>query len=212
MLAELKIAERGVSLSATASFLLIYLHEFGEDIFPDLFPLMSSSMEAVIAATAYEAEPSDELLVYMTDRIGLVDREKCRRLIWALAKNADAKLPRFVEWSAEYPELDEIGTMIDIVGYLYPTLNSNIESKAKSKPKPNGKITTTLIMVAITARGMTVSDMDKFTVGQCVDFVVEWNNLHQPDDKPGKRGKEAPVRRRATQEDYDNFGARFFGG
>lgn len=201
MITKTSISERSVGLSANASFLLIYLQEFGEDIFPDLLDLMSSSMAAVVAAVAYQGEPSEATAIALADAIGRVDTEKCQRLIWSLAKNADESLPHFDDWVAEYTGMNVISTMVDVVRFLHPTLTATVKAKSKQGGKTDGAFSTHLIMVAITARGMSVSDMERFTVGQCVDFVIEWNNLHV---QPGKERKE-PVRRRAKQADWDNF-------
>lgn len=39
------------------------------------------------------------------------------------------------------------------------------------------------------------------TPGQLVDYVVEWNNIHDTSDEEN----EEPKKRRATQADWDAF-------
>ena len=46
-------------------------------------------------------------------------------------------------------------------------------------------------------RGLRMDDADTMTLGMWVDYIIEWNNTHFPD--------ESPKTRRATQEDFDKF-------
>lgn len=51
---------------------------------------------------------------------------------------------------------------------------------------------------------MTVADMRRMEIGQVVDYCKEWNAMHKVDEK--KNGeKKKPMRRKATQADWDAF-------
>ena len=56
-----------------------------------------------------------------------------------------------------------------------------------------------LIMSGAISRGLTMSDLDDLTIGQVVDYCITHNNLSSPQEEE-KEGK-----RKATQEDWDNF-------
>lgn len=55
-----------------------------------------------------------------------------------------------------------------------------------------------MIISALTMRGMTMSDMEELTLGQCIDYVIEYNNMNSEDE-------ESETERRATQSDFDSF-------
>ena len=57
-----------------------------------------------------------------------------------------------------------------------------------------------MITLSALERGLTMTDIRRMTLGQIVDFVIEYNNRNEKDDKP-KRVK-------ATQADIHAF----FGG
>lgn len=57
-----------------------------------------------------------------------------------------------------------------------------------------------MITLSALERGLTMTDIRRMTLGQIVDFVIEYNNRNEKDDKP-KRVK-------ATQADINAF----FGG
>ena len=43
-------------------------------------------------------------------------------------------------------------------------------------------------------------------LGQLVDYVVEWNNIHEEEGEAGSgSGKEKVNKRKATQADWDAF-------
>ena len=43
-------------------------------------------------------------------------------------------------------------------------------------------------------------------IGQVIDYVYEYNDLHDFKEKPAKgKEKPAPTKRKATQADWDNF-------
>ncbi|WP_425539447.1 hypothetical protein [Microaceticoccus formicicus] len=56
-----------------------------------------------------------------------------------------------------------------------------------------------MIISALTMRGLTMSDMDELTIGQCIDYVIEYNNMNSENEE-SETGD-----RQATQADFDSF-------
>ena len=55
-------------------------------------------------------------------------------------------------------------------------------------------------------RGLTVDAMQDMEIGQIVDYVEEYNRIHDPDRNKKKGKEDEPVERRvATQADWDAF-------
>ena len=54
-----------------------------------------------------------------------------------------------------------------------------------------------------------MTDLAQIELGQAVDYVIEYNDLHDPCDAgPSRGGSDAPERpqvRKATQADWDAF-------
>ena len=42
------------------------------------------------------------------------------------------------------------------------------------------------------------------TIGMWVDYIIEWNNIHNRKEEKDKNGKPV-TKRKATQADFDNF-------
>lgn len=57
------------------------------------------------------------------------------------------------------------------------------------------------MITALASRGLSTADMNGFTVGQVIDYVLAWNDIHYPD----KKQKESSVYRIESQEDWDQF-------
>ena len=57
-----------------------------------------------------------------------------------------------------------------------------------------------MITLSALERGLTMTDIRRMTLGQIVDFVIEYNNRNEKDNRP--------KRVEATQADIDAF----FGG
>lgn len=51
-------------------------------------------------------------------------------------------------------------------------------------------------MVGAIQRGLTVDDIKEMDIGDVVDYVIEYNNMMEP---------EGSGIRQATQSDFDNF-------
>ena len=61
-----------------------------------------------------------------------------------------------------------------------------------------------LILAAGIDRGLRKQDADTMTIGMWIDYIIEWNNVHNRKKETDKNGK--PVeKRRASQADFDNF-------
>lgn len=56
-----------------------------------------------------------------------------------------------------------------------------------------------MIMVSATTRGLQLKDLDNMTLGQLIDYVIVYNNLHEPD------GEKTTQERTANQADFDRF-------
>lgn len=42
-------------------------------------------------------------------------------------------------------------------------------------------------------------------LGQLVDYVIEWNNIHEEEDEGSGSGQKRANKRKATQADWDAF-------
>lgn len=47
-----------------------------------------------------------------------------------------------------------------------------------------------------------MQDTENMTLGMWVDYIIEWNNIH---DRSDKSGKNQNAGRKATQKDFDAF-------
>lgn len=57
-------------------------------------------------------------------------------------------------------------------------------------------------MTGAITRGLSLTDLEKMTVGQLVDFCITYNESMKPKDE--KKKEETKIRR-ATQKDFDRF-------
>lgn len=60
-----------------------------------------------------------------------------------------------------------------------------------------------MILVAATARGLSMSDIRQMQLGEVVDYCIEWYKMHEPPETGA--GKKKPKKRKATQADWDAF-------
>lgn len=58
-----------------------------------------------------------------------------------------------------------------------------------------------VVTIAGADRGLAVSDMQKMEIGQIVDYVEQYNEMHDYDTGTGSQ--EEGTRRIATQEDWN---------
>ena len=61
-----------------------------------------------------------------------------------------------------------------------------------------------MVTIAGADRGLTVDAMQDMEIGQIVDYVEEYNRMHDPDENKDKKS-EPVIRREATQADWDAF-------
>lgn len=54
-----------------------------------------------------------------------------------------------------------------------------------------------MLLVGATHRGLNINDVSEMDIGDLVDYIITWNNMHA-EDSDGK-----PLR--ATQNDFDSF-------
>ncbi len=64
-------------------------------------------------------------------------------------------------------------------------------------------ITLNRLTIAGVDRGLTVDAIKEMEIGHIVDFIIEYNDIHDP-DKQEKRQAQANTRK-ATQADWDAF-------
>ena len=64
-----------------------------------------------------------------------------------------------------------------------------------------------MVTIAGIDRGLSLDAIERMELGQLIDFILEYNKMHDIDTDPtgGKSGKDAPKRRKATQADIDAF-------
>lgn len=58
------------------------------------------------------------------------------------------------------------------------------------------------ILIAGQDRGLNYQAITEMEVGQVVDYVIEWNRVHETDEE---KEKKKPKVRKATQADWDAF-------
>lgn len=83
---------------------------------------------------------------------------------------------------------------------------SDLNKKLTTPPKDGGgdpKINLDIIVISAIERGLDYSAVSKMSIGQIVDFCIEYNNRQQKNEEKNK-----PKARKATQQDIDAF----FGG
>lgn len=61
-----------------------------------------------------------------------------------------------------------------------------------------------LILAAGVDRGLSKQDADTMTIGMWIDYIIEWNNVHNRNEEKDKNG-EPVTKRKATQADFDSF-------
>lgn len=57
-------------------------------------------------------------------------------------------------------------------------------------------------MVAGTSRGLTLEGMQGMAIGQIIDYIITWNNMHNVE---GKEETKKESVKKATQGDWDAF-------
>lgn len=58
-----------------------------------------------------------------------------------------------------------------------------------------------MITIAAIDRGLDFEGMKEMEIGQIVDYCIQWNEIHDPDDTKKKRKNK----RKANQADWDSF-------
>lgn len=66
-----------------------------------------------------------------------------------------------------------------------------------------------MVTIAGIDRGLNLDAIERMELGQLVDYIVEYNKMHEVKEGPGRdygQGQtEKPTRRKATQADIDAF-------
>ncbi len=87
------IGEKAVKLKATASFVLRYKSEFGEDILVKLTPMISA-----IANAASETDDAAQVLAKVLAESPDFEAVELFRIVYILAKTADPDIGDFFTW------------------------------------------------------------------------------------------------------------------
>ena len=59
------------------------------------------------------------------------------------------------------------------------------------------------MLAAGLSRGLSADSAAFFTFGEWMDYIIQWNRLHDPNRI--KEAEKKPNVRMATQKDFDNF-------
>lgn len=62
-----------------------------------------------------------------------------------------------------------------------------------------------MVTIAGVDRGLTTDAVKEMELGQLVDYVTEYNHMHDYEESGTKPEKSKPKRRMATQADWDAF-------
>ena len=120
MIKTVQIDDRSVEINTSAGWLYKYRENFGHDILPDIMPVLESVLNAATSVLKESGGhfDSEEILKAM-DNEDLVDAFikmagmeiiTVYNIFWALAKNANKKIPQPDEWynSFDTTYMDEI--------------------------------------------------------------------------------------------------------
>lgn len=132
---SIKIGDKAVKLKATASFVLRYKSEFGEDILVKLTPMISA-----IAKAASETDDMAEIIVKMLEASPNLEAVELLRIVYILAKTADPDIEDFFTWldGFDHFPLDEI--IPEAFGLVIDNLLSTGVTKKKTAKTTQMKV------------------------------------------------------------------------
>lgn len=85
----------------------------------------------------------------------------------------------------------------------YHPRDVGINKKLETPSEPSEeKVGIETIITGAVQRGLSFEGIKEMTIGQIVDFCIEYNEINEPDDKKKKRRRNV---RKATQADWDAF-------
>lgn len=130
-----------VKLASSASFLYVYMNQFGENPFPKLFDMSKMFMERQKdkpkESDTQDEENKDEESKAATisesirylDLMTSIDILYLQNITWALAKNADSAVPEPMQFYQEHPEFLPMDYVEDIINLAIGSLVSTEEVK-----------------------------------------------------------------------------------
>lgn len=127
--------ERSVEVNSSAGWLLIYRETFGNDVLPELMPVIEAAIagmvkileeagEEVTVQSLARALEEDEMTDVLA-KLSMLEFVTILKIFWALAKNADKSIPSLDEWANEF----EILPMDIIVPELFGVIASSMVSR-----------------------------------------------------------------------------------
>ena len=78
------------------------------------------------------------------------------------------------------------------------------ESERKRKDDSASVDLNTVILAGL-ERGLTMTDIRRMTIGQVVDFVIDYNNRQKRSEEQAKKEEKRGKKRKATQNDINSF-------
>lgn len=126
---EIKVdKDNKFEINTAAGWLYVYKEYFGNDILPELVPMMDSvlGVAAEIMDEKGSGDPRDVIAEAMGAFAG-TDLTTLTNIIWALAKNADPNIPNVQEWFNKF----ETFPTDEIVSEIFWTLAGTYITKKK---------------------------------------------------------------------------------
>ena len=101
MRAEIKIDKKTkIKINVNNNWLFIYKDYFGNDILPDVVPIVDTVMSALGNLMLGEDIDVDAI----EDRMYALEFTTVNQIVWSLAKNADDSIPDIREWNDTFEE------------------------------------------------------------------------------------------------------------
>lgn len=112
----IKIADKEVTLKATAYTLVVYQAEFDEDMF-------------IAQDKVLKAINGDEVVISKIDTLYTL------KILWALIKTADESLPSFNDWIKDLPEVPMVELYSDYISLLTANMITHSDIAGSVTPK-----------------------------------------------------------------------------
>ena len=77
--------------------------------------------------------------------------------------------------------------------------------ESEKKSRDDSAIELNTIILAGLERGLTMTDVRRMTIGQVVDFVVDYNKRQKAADRAQERAEKRKIKRKGTQNDINAF-------
>lgn len=127
------IADQSVELNSSAGWFYDYQEEFGRDIMPDLMPILEGllgTLAELQESGENEIVLTDEVVAKIIDALALAEVTTIFNITWAMAHNADEKIPRPRKWINQFESFPVDEVVPELIRLI---LESSVSSKnAKS--------------------------------------------------------------------------------